>query len=244
MGNGTTFMGGTVTSNQSPAARLLSASSAVATPLDYSYSGLESAGHADPATLATAIGIPYDHVNLGTVNANSVNGLWLTVAGADTNFDIISIKWGDGSALQEQAATFSHVYSVGTYSAQLLVIDAGAVHSYDMMVVVSSSTAAAVTVNVTPLAPVSIPNQGLIPATLGPAFLVMQTMSISILGNGHAVAKFLGIPTLTYTIEATSDLDQGFLPVSTVTAGADGTFQYDDPAAVNAGSRFYRATYP
>ena len=244
MGNGTTYMGGTVTSNQASFAQLLSASSPVTTPVDYSYSGLESAGHADPATLATSIGIPYDHVNLGTVNANSVNGISLSLGGADATHNLISMKWGDGSALQEQLLTLSHVYASGTYAAQLLVIDAGAVHSYDMSVVVSSSTSAAVSANVTPLAPVSIPNQGLVPASLGPDFLGMQTTSVSVLTNGHALATVLGIPTLTYTIDATSDLTQGFLPVATVAAGADGTFQYDDPAAVGARCRFYRATFP
>jgi hypothetical protein len=244
MGNGTTYMGGTVTSNNASLVRFLSTYSTVTTPVDYSYSGLEKAGHADPSALATSIGIPYDHVNLGTVNANNVNGLSLTLAGADANHDVISIKWGDGSSPQEQSLSLSHVYATGTYAAQLLVIDAGAVHSYDMSVVVSSSTAATVAANVTPLAPVSIPNQGFVPASLGPDFLVLQTTSISVLANSHVLVTFLGIPTLTYTIEATADLKQGFLPVATVTAGSDGTFQYDDPAAVGAKSRFYRATYP
>ena len=62
------------------------------------------------------------------MNANTINGLSLTLVGPATNQDVISMNWGDGSALQEQSLTFSHIYISGTYSANLLVIDTGAVH--------------------------------------------------------------------------------------------------------------------
>ena len=67
---------------------------------------------------------------------------------------------------------------------------------------------------------------------------------MSVLPNGHAVIGFVGVPTWTYTIDATSNPTQGFLPIGSATAGFDGTFQFDDPAATNSISRFYRASYP
>jgi hypothetical protein len=113
-----------------------------------------------------------------------------------------------------------------------------------MTVVVSSSAAASITVNVTPFPPVSIPNQGLVPANPVPDFNVIEPTSIAILTNGHAVISFLGIPTWTYTILAASNLTQGFLPIGSATAGSDGTFQYTDTGATNLNTRFYDASYP
>lgn len=235
IGNGNSSNGGLVTANASPDPP---------TPFDYSYAGLETAGHANPSGLATSIGLAYDPVNLGTVNANSTNGLVLTLAGINTNQSLISMSWGDGSPFQEQTLNFSHLYAAGTYQANLLVIDAGAVHSYSITVVVSPSPAVSVPVTVTPFPFANIPNQGFVSADPVPGFNVVQTTSIAILPNHHAVINSLGIPLWTYTIEATSDLNQGFLPVGSATAGADGTFQYNDSSATNFNSRFYRAKYP
>ena len=106
-------------------------------PLDYSYDELEIAGFANAASLSTSMELAYDYVNLGTVNANSTSGISITISGAEPNSDIISMNWGDGSPLQEQSLSISHIYTTGTYAAQLLVIDSGAVHSYNMTVVVS-----------------------------------------------------------------------------------------------------------
>ncbi len=214
------------------------------TPFDYSYSGIENVGHTNAAALATSIGLAYDYVDLGMVNANSILGLSLSLAGSNTNQSLISMNWGDGSSLQEQSLAFSHIYSNGTYQADLLVVDAGAVHSYGMTVAVSSSAPASINVNVTPFSPVSIPNQGLVPANSVPDFVVVQATSMSVLPNGHAVVDFLGVPTWTFTILTSSNLTQAFLPIGSATAGTNGAFQFDDPGAVNANSRFYRASYP
>lgn len=217
---------------------------AAQTPYDFSYSAIEIAGHANAANLTTSTGLAYDSVNLGTVNANSVSGLSLNLTGVTANGAIISMSWGDGSALAEQSLTFSHIYSAGTYAAHLLVVDSGAVHSYNMTVVVSSSTGASVAVNVAPFPPQNIPNPGLLPDDPVPDFVVVQATTISKLGNGHALIQFIGVPGWTYTIGATSDLKQGFLPVGSATADTNGNFQYDDPAAAGVTRRFYRATYP
>jgi hypothetical protein len=235
IGNGNTKYGGLVREYDSPDP---------VTPFDYSYSGLESAGHTNAAGLATSIGLAYNLVNLGTVNANNIRGLSMGLSGVATNQDLISMNWGDGSAFQEQSLGFSHIYSNGTYHADLLVIDAGAVHSYTMTVSVSSSAAPSIAVNVTAFPPATITNQGFVLASPVPDFNIAQLTSISILSNGQAVLNFLGVPAWTYTIEATSDLTQAFSPIGSGTAGTDGTFQYTDLAAVGAKARFYRASYP
>jgi len=235
IGNGNTQYGGLVTESGAPDPP---------TPFDYSYSGLEDAGHTNAAGLATSIGLAYDPVNVGTVNANSVNGFSLSLVGPNTNQDLISMNWGDGSAFQEQSLTFSHVYSNGTYNADLLIIDAGAVHSYDMTVVVSSSSTTNVSINVTQFPPQSIPNQGFVTSSPVPDFNVVNTTCISILPNGQALIGFLGVSNWTYTIQATTNLTQAFLPIGSATAGSNGTFQYQDPTATNFHMRFYRASYP
>jgi hypothetical protein len=154
------------------------------------------------------------------------------------------MNWGDGSAFQEQSLSFSHIYGSGTYQADLLVIDAGAVHSYTMTVAVSSSAASSININVTAFPPSSITNQGFVTASPVPDFNIAQLTSIAFQSNGQAVLTFLGVPTWTYTIEATADLSQGFSPVGSGTAATDGTFQYTDPAAVGSNARFYRVSYP
>jgi hypothetical protein len=161
------------------------------TPYDYSYSGLENAGHSDPADLATFIGIGYDPVNCGTNNANIDSGLTLNIVGTNAFQSLISMNWGDGSVFEVQSLTFSHVYSVGTYQADLLIIDTGAVHSYNMTVVVSASPASLITVNVTPFAPVIIPNEGLVPANPVPDYLpIISSQPTSIMATAGSNAVF------------------------------------------------------
>jgi len=213
-------------------------------PLDYSYDELEIAGFANAASLSTSMGLAYDYVSLGIVSANSTNGISLSLSGVNPNSDIISMNWGDGSPFQEQSLSISHIYTTGTNAAQLLVIDSGAVHSYNMTVVVSSSAPTSININVTPFSPVSIPNQGLVPANSVPDFIVVRATSMTVLPNGHAVIGFIGVPTWTFTILTSSNLTQGFVPIGSAAAGTNGAFQFDDPGAVNANSRFYRASYP
>ena len=173
-------------------------------PYDYSYSGLENAGHTAPASLATSIGIGYDLVNLGANNANIISGLSLNIVGTNASQDLISMNWGDGSAFQEQSLTFSHVYSNGTYQADLLIIDAGAVHSYQMTIIVSSAAAAYITINVTAFPPMSIPNQGLIPSDPVPDFVPSVQ---------YTVAPTNGYAPLTVQFNSTN-LDSGGLAIT------------------------------
>jgi hypothetical protein len=172
IGNGNTSPGGgTVSFNSStpaqPELRPADTPSG-ATPNDYSYSNVEVSGHTSPSALATALGLPLDQVNLGTVNSNSTTGLSVDISGADPTEDVISINWGDGSEYEGQSLAFSHIYASGTYSADLLEVDDGAVHSYDMTVSVSSALSTPVDVDVTAFSPAEDVNPGLIPAQLQP----------------------------------------------------------------------------
>jgi hypothetical protein len=214
------------------------------TPIDYEYIGIVNEGETNAASLASFIGLPYDFVNLGAVNANNSNGITLSIIGASTNLAVIALNWGDKSSFQEQSLSFSHFYSNGTYTADLLIVDAGAVHLYTMTVTVSSSQASSITVNVTPFSPGSIPNQNFVPASFVPGFNVIEPTSIAVISNGQAIISFLGISNWTYTIDAASNLTQGFSPIGTATADTNGVFQYSDPEATNFTSRFYRASYP
>jgi hypothetical protein len=174
IGNGYTEDGGTVYFNpnapKSTATHLLHSSIIAISaqnpqPVDCSYSGIEETGHTDPASLASVLGLPLDQIDLGTVNANTVTGLSLSLFGTNPSEDVISMNWGDGSAYDEQSLTFSHVYAPGTYTADLLDVDEGAVHSYDMTVDVSSAPSTPIEIDVTPYPTSDDPNPGLFPFT-------------------------------------------------------------------------------
>jgi hypothetical protein len=195
IGNGNTENGGTVSfaptllaQSQSNAALL--EKSAIADlsptmPLDFDYGGVEQLGHTDPSAVASAFGMPLDQVNLGTVNANSVTGLSLSLVGADPTEDVISMNWGDGSAYDEQSLTFSHIYAPGTYIADLLDVDDGAVHSYDMTVDVSSAPSTPIEIDVTAYPIVDNPNPGLVPFT---PISIPEPLTLSgIIGGGAAL---------------------------------------------------------
>jgi T5SS/PEP-CTERM-associated repeat protein len=178
IGNGNTYAGtgGTVyfnssTTGSTPQAVRATAISESPTPYDYDYSAIVQAGHNNPGTLASEINFPLDQIDLGMVNANISSGLSLDITGTDPTEDVISMNWGDGSAYEEQSLTFSHIYAAGTYNADLLVVDDGAVHSYDMTVLVSSDPGSTVDVDVAFFPAVDNPNVG-VPEPTNIALLV------------------------------------------------------------------------
>ncbi len=180
---------------------------------------------------------------MGTANANSTNGITVTITGVNTNTALISVNWGDGQNWQEQALSFSHVYAEGTYTADLLVVDTNAVNSYDMTITVSLSPATPVNVSVMPFPSTAITNQSIVPAQQVSGFAVVQMTSISI-SNGYPVVGLFGVPTWSYTIRASSNLLQQFIPIGSAVAGSNGVFQFQDPTANTNAMRFYRASYP
>ena len=132
-------------------------------PSDFSYTQIVRAGHASPDRLASTLGLPLDRNDLGIVNANVVDGLLVKLFNAAPDRSVVSMNWGDGSPTQEQALTFSHIYAPGRYTADLLCVDNGAVHSYVMIVDVNSSATSALNITVAAVLPVRTINPGLVP---------------------------------------------------------------------------------
>lgn len=66
---------------------------------------------------------------------------------------------------------------------------------------------------------------------------------MSIAGVGVVNIKFFGIPTNTYLVLTTTNLGTTWWPLSTNTAGSDGSWQFSDPHATNA-QQYYRTVQP
>ena len=67
--------------------------------------------------------------------------------------------------------------------------------------------------------------------------------SINVTAGGQATMHFSGVPNRTYTIQASGDL-QNWSAIGSITAGADGQFDFADANAGNFTQRFYRTSYP
>jgi hypothetical protein len=65
------------------------------------------------------------------------------------------------------------------------------------------------------------------------------TASLNMLGNGAASIVFAGNPNTAYVLQTATNLAGPWRPVSTNTAGTDGSWQFMDPHATNA-QQFYR----
>jgi hypothetical protein len=66
---------------------------------------------------------------------------------------------------------------------------------------------------------------------------------MSIPTNNVVNIKFFGIPNFQYVVETTTNLDTPWWPLSTNTAGSDGSWQFTDPNATND-QQYYRSTQP
>ena len=60
---------------------------------------------------------------------------------------------------------------------------------------------------------------------------------------GHALISGRARPGVAVTIQAAPDLKTAFAKVETVTADANGNFEFDDPGVAGVTSQFYRAVY-
>ena len=61
--------------------------------------------------------------------------------------------------------------------------------------------------------------------------------------GGVVNIKFFGIPTYTYVVQTTTNLNTPWWPLSTNTAGSDGSWQFTDLNATNA-QQYYRTAQP
>ncbi|EEF59428.1 MBG domain-containing protein [Pedosphaera parvula] len=73
----------------------------------------------------------------------------------------------------------------------------------------------------------------------GPTQPAQNITGFAILGNGHAVTKFAGIPGRDYTVQASTNLIN-WLNIGSATAGTNGQFQFEDANAPSFPSRYYR----
>lgn len=194
IGIGNSFESGTVERNVNQLMQILSHRTDLSphigkTAQDYSYVGIEAAGHTDPAGIAASLNLALDKVDIGSINANQSSGFSISVLNEDPNASIISINWGDGSPFEEQSLNMSHTYAVGTYVSDLLIIDAGAVHSYDMTIDVSSGASALITINPTPFAPIETPNGDLTILGAIPPVPEPSMISLLILCSGLCLVR-------------------------------------------------------
>lgn len=60
----------------------------------------------------------------------------------------------------------------------------------------------------------------------------------------HVSIQGSGVPFKSHTVEAAPNIAQSFVPIGTVTAAGDGTFEFDDVNAASFPARFYRVVYP
>jgi MYXO-CTERM domain-containing protein len=132
--------GGTVSGNPGGAV-------AANPPRDFTPAGVGNTGHMNPATLASNTNLPLDQFNLGGVNSNSTTGLTINLTGLNSSA-LVSVNWGDNTPWNQQSSAFNHVYAPGSYTADVLVVDSGAVHDYSMNVSVSPSPGALVGIGV------------------------------------------------------------------------------------------------
>lgn len=86
------------------------------------------------------------------------------------------------------------------------------------------------------------------PLAGGGAILPISTdpkiTAITRLLNGHILLQCLGVPNRSHTVQVSPDLVIPFTFLSSVTATADGSFQYEDFNAANFTQRFYRLAFP
>ena len=75
---------------------------------------------------------------------------------------------------------------------------------------------------------------------------VYSAAGLAVMGlpsNGAVNIQFFGIPTFSYVVETTTNLGAAWWPLSTNTAGSDGSWQFTDPNATN-NQQYYRSTQP
>ena len=96
----------------------------------------------------------------------------------------------------------------------------------------------------------SAPAAGVVTVTVGSGGTIsLNIISGPVMAGGNFVVGFAGIPGLTYTVEATSDLGGPWTKVANLTAPTTdqglgvGGFEFTEPAGTNA-TRFYRTVYP
>jgi hypothetical protein len=66
----------------------------------------------------------------------------------------------------------------------------------------------------------------------------------AMLPNGHFHVGFAGIPGYSYTLQYSDNANGPWTTITSLTAGANGLFEFEDPTEPAPASRYYRTTYP
>ena len=86
--------------------------------------------------------------------------------------------------------------------------------------------------------------QGTVTVTVRPASAApANPVSVKLLANGHAQLSMVGIPGRTYIVQVSDDL-MTWSTLTTMSAGTNGEFQFEDTDAANHAQRFYRLNLP
>ena len=86
--------------------------------------------------------------------------------------------------------------------------------------------------------------QGTVTVTVRPASAApANPVSVRLLANGHMQLSMVGIPGRTYLVQVSDDL-MTWSTLTTMSAGANGEFQFEDTDAANHAQRFYRLALP
>jgi hypothetical protein len=66
----------------------------------------------------------------------------------------------------------------------------------------------------------------------------------AMLPNGHFHVGFAGIPGYSYTVQYSGNANGPWTTITSLTAGTNGVFEFEDPTEPVPSSRYYRAVYP
>src|SRR5665213_82262 len=75
-------------------------------------------------------------------------------------------------------------------------------------------------------------------------YFPIEAAQIGITNGSTVVIKFLGIPANAYIVQMTTNLTTPWWPVSTNTAGMDGSWLFQDSNAIKYHQAFYRIVRP
>ncbi len=73
--------------------------------------------------------------------------------------------------------------------------------------------------------------------------LTQNYLSLGTLPNGNRNVQFMGIPGLTYSVQASTDM-VSWVTIGTRMAGPNGSYAFEDVDTVSYPTRFYRSVYP
>jgi hypothetical protein len=85
---------------------------------------------------------------------------------------------------------------------------------------------------------------GVVSVNISPGSGITDNLTgLVVLPNGHVVVQFAGVPNRTYSVQASTDL-QNWNTIGSATTGSNGQFSFEDVDAGNFSQRFYRTSYP